>query len=263
MKLFSSNTDKEWERFGKNDPYFGVISDNKYKVSNLTVDHKEEFFQSGYAYMDRVITRIKKYLDPGFTIKNALDFGCGVGRLVIPISEVAEKVTGVDVSESMLSKARNNCEVRSLKNIDFVKSDDQLSLLNEKFNFIHSFIVFQHIPVKRGEHIFRKLLFLLEDGGCGVVHFTYAKLSKIKNLIALIKKYVPLAKNILNLMKGKPFFAPVMQMNNYDLNRLFFILQQANVCEFFTELTDHGGDLGIIVYFKKQEKDIVMSKPGL
>ncbi|HKJ31811.1 MAG TPA: class I SAM-dependent methyltransferase [Balneolales bacterium] len=101
--------------------------------------------------MDDILKKIRKYVDPHFSINRALDFGCGVGRLLIPLSVYSSHVTGVDVSESMLDEARKNCEARQITNVDFIKSDDDLSLLNRKFNFIHSYIVFQHIPAKRGE----------------------------------------------------------------------------------------------------------------
>ncbi len=86
----------------------------------------------------------------------ALDFGCGVGRLVIPLSKIAESVTGVDVSESMLNEAISNCDNQNVNNANFIKADDNLSMLSGKYDFIHSYIVFQHIPTKRaalsGEH---------------------------------------------------------------------------------------------------------------
>ena len=252
--MFNSDTDREWEEFGKNDAYYGVITDDKYLMSNLTGENKEEFFETGFIYLDSVLGKIQKHIEPDYKIMKALDFGCGVGRLIIPLAELAENVIGVDVSGSMLNEAKNNCEARSIKNVTLVKSDDSLSLLNDKYDFIHSFIVFQHIPVQRGERIFENLIALLEDGGVCVVHFTYAKSKKIKKLVPLIKNYIPLAKNFINLIKRRNIFAPQMQMNTYDLNRLFFIMQKSNVCEFYVEYTDHGGELGIMVYFKKPQK---------
>ena len=249
--MFNSNTDKAWEKFGKNDPYFGVLTHSKYQKSNLTNENKEEFLNSGYIYIDSVLKKIKKHLDIDYQIIKALDFGCGVGRLIIPLAELAEKVTGIDVSVSMLNEAQKNCEARSLKNVSLLKSDDNLSLLKDKYNFVHSFIVFQHIPVKRGERIFEKLMAHLEDGGVCIIHFTYAKNYYIQKIVPFIKNTIPFAKNLVNLIKGRTFFAPQMQMNAYDLNKLFFIMQKSNIYEFHAEYTNHGGDLGIIVYFKK------------
>ncbi|MFN0314292.1 MAG: class I SAM-dependent methyltransferase [Burkholderiales bacterium] len=249
--MFNGNTDKEWEKFGKNDPYFGVLTHDKFRKINLTDENKEEFFRSGFNHIDNVLEKIRRHIDQTFTIKKALDFGCGVGRLVIPLANVALEVTGVDVSDSMLNEAKKNCEARSLKNVVLVKSDDNLSLSNDKYDFIHSFIVFQHIPVTRGERIFENLIAHLESDGICVVHFTYAKTSTIRKIIQFMKKYVPLSSEILNLIMGQRVFAPQMQMNAYDVNRLFLTMQKANVFGCYSEFTNHGGELGIVVYFKK------------
>lgn len=248
--MFNSDTDNEWEKFGKDDPYYGVLTHDKFRKNNLTTENKEEFFKSGSGYIDEVLEKTRRHIDKNFTIKKALDFGCGVGRLVIPLANVSQEVTGVDVSDSMLREAKINCEERSIKNVAFVKSDDGLSLLDGKYDFIHSFIVFQHIPVIRGEQILENLISRLEDDGICVVHFTYEKRKK-KPMVSFIKKYIPLANNVDNLLIGRKFFAPQMQMNPYDLNRLFSIIQKANVLDCYTEFTNHGGNLGIVVYFKK------------
>ena len=71
-----------------------------------------------------ILSNIHKHLDPGFQPINALDFGCGVGRLVIPLAKISTSAVGIDVSESMLAEARKNCELNSVHNIDLVKSDD-------------------------------------------------------------------------------------------------------------------------------------------
>ena len=252
--MFKSKTDIEWEKFGKDDPYFGVITHDKYRKSNLTEENKEEFFQSGSSYIHGVLETIRQHIDPNFKIKKALDFGCGVGRLVIPLAKFAEEVTGVDVSDSMLEEAKKNCEIRSIRNVAFVKSDNDLKFLKgKKYDFIHSFIVFQHIPVKRGERIYENLLAHLEPGGACVVHFTYANDIKKKNYISYVKKFIPLSSNFINLLKGRKFFAPQMQMNDYNLNHLFLLIQKAKALNCYIEFTDHGGFLGVVVYFQKSQ----------
>jgi len=249
--MFNSNADKEWEKYGKHDPYFGVVSHDKFRTINLTDENKQEFFKSEFYYIDDVLEKIRQHIDQTFTIKKALDFGCGVGRLVIPLANIAQEVTGVDVSDSMLNEAKKNCEAKSINNVDFVKSDDRLSLLNGKYDFIHSFIVFQHIPVKRGERILENLIAHLECHGVCVLHFTYARNNKINKIVTFIIKYIPLSSNFINLIRGRKFFAPQMQMNAYDINRVFLMIQKANISDCYTEFTKHGEYLGIVIYFKK------------
>jgi len=42
-----------------------------------------------------------------------------------------------------------------------------------------------------------------------------------------------------------------MQMNAYDINRVFLMIQKANISDCYTEFTKHGEYLGIVIYFKK------------
>ena len=102
--------------------------------------------------------------------------------------------------------------------------------------------------------IFENLIAHLEGGGIGVVHFTYAPPNRMNKLIPLIKSYIPLARNVMNLLKGQKFRTPEMQMNTYDLNDLLSLIQKANVVNCYTEFTNHGGWLGVVVYFKMPKK---------
>ena len=259
--MFNSNTDSAWEKFGREDPYFGVLTKDKFRKTNITADNKQEFFESGYRHVDRLVKTIKGHIDPNFTVKRALDFGCGVGRIVIPLANVADYVVGVDVSESMLREAKRNCGTRSMRNVDFVKSDDQLSNLDGKFNFIHSFIVFQHIPVRRGESLFSNLLEFLDDGGVCAIHVTYEKSYSAKKLGPWIRENIPLAKYLVNLARGRRPTSPQMQMNSYYMNRLFSILQKAKISEFHAEFTDHEGALGAVLFFRKP--GVELNRPGV
>ena len=248
--MLDRTTDSAWERYGREDPYFGVLTDEKYRRARLTEAQKAEFFESGTAHVSDVIATIRRHIDSEFQIDRALDFGCGVGRLVIPLAAVARQVTGVDVSKSMLEEARRNCDARQLRNVEFVTSDDRLTLLKGPYNFVHSLIVFQHIPVERGRAIFRRLTELLQDGGVGVLHVTYAK-SYRPGWKEQVKSHVPLVRPLLAWWRARRKLRPEMQMNAYDLNALFAILQTARIGDVYLQFTDHGGSRGVVLYFRK------------
>jgi SAM-dependent methyltransferase len=250
--MLYASTDRAWERFGKADPYFGVLVEPKYKASALTNEARDDFFRSGDEYVERMMKRIDRLFGHECAFNRALDFGCGVGRLILPLARHAKEVIGVDISDSMLEEARRNCQRHNRTNISLVKSDNHLSLLSGRFDLIHSYIVLQHIPVRRGYRLIENLLARLEEGGIGVLHVTYAKAGFMRKWVSRIKKHVPLANNIVNLMRGRRFFAPQMQMNNYDLNRLCWLMQTDNFGEFYAEYTDHGGNWGVILYFQRR-----------
>lgn len=221
-----------------------------YKTENLSKDNEKKFFNTGEHYIKHIFANIAKHIDFEFIPERTLDFGCGVGRLVIPLSKRSKHVLGVDISQSMLNEAEINCNSRDIQNVHFMKSDHTISNLTGKFDLIHSFIVFQHIPSKYGEKIFETLLEHMADEGVGVFHFTYSVPSS-KKLICMIKNKFPITHNISNLIMRRPFSTPRMQMNNYNLNKLLYLIQQHNINELYSEFTDHNGALGITVYFKK------------
>src|SRR5262249_48034444 len=141
---------------------------------NRTDEALEQLFASGEAYWKNVLQVVREQV-PAFCPTSVLDYGCGVGRLVIPLARQGLTVTGVDIAESMLRTAREHCDRLKLTNVRFVKADSTLSGLTESSSLVHSFIVFQHIEPARGEKILELLLDRLEPRGVGVLHFTFAR----------------------------------------------------------------------------------------
>ncbi|NJK59099.1 MAG: class I SAM-dependent methyltransferase [Oscillatoriales cyanobacterium SM2_1_8] len=264
-------TDIEWEKWGQRDPYFGVLAHEKFRRQNLTEEALNEFFESGKKDVLHVLKFCRRHFDSNFSPKRVLDFGCGVGRLVIPFAGIADHVWGIDVSDSMLQAAVNNCNKYFVKNASLLKSDDDnLSALEDSFDLIHSFIVFQHLPIDRGRQIFVSLLKYLNDGGIGAIQFTYSKSSFrdtygvlptpsiLKRFVRSVKKYVRnLLFDRLRYWAGNQSSElkdPEVQMNPYNLNELFFILQCEGIQETYVEFTDHAGELGVYLYFRKPKR---------
>ena len=102
------DSDKEWEKLGRSDPYYGVLSCEKFRKQGLEATSLAEFFDSGHDHINRVLEISRHYFDAGFAPSRALDVGCGVGRCTIPLARLCRSVTGVDVSESMLEESANN-----------------------------------------------------------------------------------------------------------------------------------------------------------
>ncbi|MBA3580245.1 MAG: class I SAM-dependent methyltransferase [Gemmatimonadaceae bacterium] len=218
----------------------------------MTPANIAQFFLRGEHDVASVFAAIEKCITPGLRPGRALDFGCGVGRLVIPMSRLCGQVVGVDVSDAMLAESRKNAERADVTNAEFVKGDDALSKVQGKFDFVHSYIVLQHIPVARGEAITRRLLELLEPGGVGALHYTYATgLGPKSRTLLWARMKVPFANPVLNMMLGRKPSAPVMQLNNYSMDRILGILQDAGCTEVHTILTDHQGNRGGMLLFRK------------
>lgn len=103
--------------------------------------------------------------------KRMLDIGCGIGRMERGFSQMFGQVWGLDVSGEMISRARELNQ--ALENVKFVKGNGQdLDVFpDEFFDFVFSYITFQHIPQKR--MIFRhfgEIYRVLRPGGLFKVH---------------------------------------------------------------------------------------------
>ncbi len=172
MAMLWNNSDKDWQTLGRVNPYYGVLSHPEFLSANLNKDSLEEFFASGERDIEGVYSFIRAHIRPDFQPVRVLDYGCGVGRLVLPLARRSRVVVGIDVSPGMLEQARENCQKYGISTAILLHVDQMDSLAPASFDLIHSVIVFQHIPVARGERILKKLIALLANGGIGALHFT-------------------------------------------------------------------------------------------
>src|SRR5260221_507072 len=88
---------RNWDAFGHADPLFGVLSDPTKFGGQWSVD---DFFESGEAHVKKLL-RILDELGVSFQRGACLDFGCGVGRLTMPLSDAFAQTVGVDIARSM------------------------------------------------------------------------------------------------------------------------------------------------------------------
>ncbi len=246
------STDKAWERWGNEQPYYGVLTSDEFLSQNITESTKRKFFQSGENHVEHVLSTIQAHLDPDFEPQTALDFGCGVGRLVLAFARRYQSVTGMDVSPSMMSEAEKNCQAANLDNVSFYQSNDALSELSQDYDLIHSHLVFQHIPSSRGMRLCESLMNHLKPGGILVLHLHYRCHAPwwIRALVRLRYMFPPL--NMLrNLIRGVPFNQPAMQMNIYNLSSVISLLTRNGIREFYLEPVAAGEFDGAIIYAKK------------
>ena len=76
-------------------------------------------------YLDQA----RKYGDP------ILELACGTGRLTIPIAKEGYDITGLDISEGMLEKAKENARKKKLA-LKWIRDDVRTFNINEKFKLI-------------------------------------------------------------------------------------------------------------------------------
>jgi len=246
------NPDQEWQRYGEEDPYYGVVSIDKFHRDRLDPSVITEFFESGEHHMEYVFETIREYVEVDFHPSRALDFGCGVGRCLFPLAARCEKAVGVDVSSAMLAEAERNAKERGIENIELVASDDVLTGVEGPFDFIHSFIVFQHIPPRRGEQLLRELISRLSEGGVGSIQLIYdRKISAAKRALGALRRKSRLLNGLANLANGAPFGKPLMEKNCYNLNRVMNLLRDSGCPHLHVAFEGEGQIRSLVLFFQK------------
>lgn len=248
MSQKKTKTDLQWEKFGIQNPYFGVLTNKRFYKKRLSNKQKVIFFRSGKNHVKTIFKILKKYFNKKH-FENGLDFGCGVGRILAPLSYKCTKIFGADVSMAMLNEAEKNLKDLKISNAAFLLTSELLCT-RLRFDFIHSFIVFQHIQPKQGISLLEDLLKKLKPNGIGCIHITIAQ-KKFAKTIAFFKQKVPFAANLANIFKRRPFFDPVLQMYCYNLIEIKSLFDKNKINTTFMEFTDHGGSIGCIFIFQK------------
>jgi 2-polyprenyl-3-methyl-5-hydroxy-6-metoxy-1,4-benzoquinol methylase len=100
--------------------------------------------------------------------RRALDFGCGSGRLALPLAERCEHVHGLDVEAGVLRLAESNAREHNVSNVSWGEAHELASLTGQ-YDFVFSMNVLQHIPSREGEKTFVTLVRGLQPGGIGII----------------------------------------------------------------------------------------------
>jgi ubiquinone/menaquinone biosynthesis C-methylase UbiE len=191
---------ESWEYLGRTEPYWGVLTEERFKGDQFDA---ESFFGSGKKQVDRIWRRVQSLAQ----VKNdrALDFGCGVGRLSIPLREYFKDVVGLDVSPGMLERAKEHdttCSIHFMLN----QNKDLSCLESNSFDFILSLITLQHMRPKYSKGYIKEFLRVLKPGG--VAYFQLPSESRGFSLDAILLR-LPFVKEVyyelLRVIQGNTF----------------------------------------------------------
>jgi SAM-dependent methyltransferase len=191
---------------------------------------------------------LRQLAGPAFKHDNVLDFGCGAGRLTIPLARTAEHTTGVDSSDELLAEARLNVERAGLSNVDFVSGDNGLSGVIGQFEVVHSFDAFPRIAPEEGYDLAEAVLNRVTTRGGGMLHFTYApgaSPSTMRRAVSAARRTSDAVRRLLDRGDHNSEF-PTFE---YDLGKLFAMLQGKRFDRVATRFTETDGHLGAKLFF--------------
>lgn len=107
-----------WESLGRADPDWAVLTDPSRRGGGWT-DDLDAFYASGRTEVAAVLETLPD--DAGR--ERATDWGSGTGRLTFALAAEYDRVTGVDVSDSMLAALAERAAGRGVGNVDGVRVD--------------------------------------------------------------------------------------------------------------------------------------------
>ena len=155
-----------WTSLGETKPEYSVLSANEFDPAFGVVE-KKEFERTGYAELDQIDAILKRHSLIIDSFEEAVEFGCGIGRVTIPLAKRCKKLIAYDISGSHLDVALRNLDSQGIKNVELIK----ISKYNQKINpcdFFYSRIVFQHNPPPLIKALISEALTSLKKGGVAI-----------------------------------------------------------------------------------------------
>jgi ubiquinone/menaquinone biosynthesis C-methylase UbiE len=132
---------RNWNKLGEIDPLWAILSDPRRKGNGW---NKDEFFKTGEAEIEWLMDYVGS-LPVKMRRGEALDFGCGVGRVTQALCKYFDHCSGVDIAGSMIRLANeynrhdNRCRY-------YLNGAEDLRMFSEdRFDLIYSNIVLQHM----------------------------------------------------------------------------------------------------------------------
>ena len=156
----------------------------------------------------------------------------------------------------MLKEAQINSKTLGSNNIRLMQASEFLDDKSISYDFLHSFIVLQHIEKKEGLKIFQKLNEKLCIGGIAAIHITfYEKELNDLSYFQLLLHFLKLLKiNISSFCNGHSIpKKPKMLMTPYPLNDIYRIIIESGSSCIRSYPTIHGPHLGLFLFYKKEE----------
>lgn len=235
-------TDRDWQSWGEKSPYYGVLSSSRFSAARLDGRAESEFFESGEAHVRAVFDAIERREGKAWRPELAADIGCGVGRLAMPIATRSGRLFAVDVSPAMLAEIEYNCSRFGVLNLTPLASDDALSRLPGVVDFIHSYLVLQHIPTRRGMGLIREMAGRVSnDGYLAFQVYVGCNASAWLRALVRFRYWLPPVNWLRNVVRGRPLLERPMQLNVYPLGEIFSILRRSGFSVAEVHLDEEAG----------------------
>jgi SAM-dependent methyltransferase len=166
---------RHWDAFAQTDPLWAVLTSPEKRHGAWDVD---EFFASGEEEISRVFARLDETcrrhgVSP--QLGDALDFGCGVGRLTQALAGRCERVTGVDIAPHMVELAARYNRHGDRCRFTVLERDDLRMFPDASFDLVYTAHVLQHMEQRYAASYVREFLRVMRPGAVAVVELPTAR----------------------------------------------------------------------------------------
>lgn len=222
------NEQNTWDTLATEDAMWSVLSNDSKKGGRWD---KASFLETGKGDVSHMMEHLRSLnLKPAHG--SALDFGCGLGRVTMHLTEYFSHVVGVDISQEMIDKAQKMHA--NIKNIAFHHNPyPRLHAFdNDTFDLIFSRITLQHIRPDHCLEYVDDFCRVVKPGG--IVYFQAATWldPRMKSGIEKLKRdrlpFTTFYRKIRGLKKEKTskfgvYYTPLSQLVSVLETNLFFI----------------------------------------
>lgn len=153
-----------WRRYGREDPYFSVLTHPSYRSHAITPAALEHFYRTGAIELEAFHTVCRRNGVEVTSDWTVCELGCGVARVGVAFAREFKAYRGVDISTEHLILARERLDAQGF-------SSARLQLLPDfledgtSFDLFYSALVLQHNPPPVIHQLLDTSLAKLNPGG--------------------------------------------------------------------------------------------------
>jgi len=153
-----------WEDLGQNGAHHSVLTSPMY-MPDAFHENEAEFWASGETEATHLVAHLARVGVTDLGDQTCVEYGCGVGRLSVPLAERFAKVFALDISQPHLDLATERANSVGAENITFLNVGSLPKTLIPACDFFFSRIVLQHNPPPVIAKVIASALHALRPGG--------------------------------------------------------------------------------------------------